>query len=177
MYYGEIKKLDIADGPGCRVSLFVSGCRNHCPGCFNEETWDFCYGREYTEETEAYILELLKPDYIDGLSLLGGDPFEPENQMVLVKLLHRVRRTYPEKTVWAYTGYTLEDLQTEGFRARCAATDEMLSLIDILVDGPFVLALKDISLRFRGSGNQRVLDLRETLKTGEICLSHYGTRD
>ena len=177
MYYGEIKKMDIADGPGCRVSLFVSGCRNHCPGCFNEETWDFCYGKPYTEETEQAILDALKPDYIQGLTLLGGDPFEPENQRVLVSLLRRVRKELPGKDIWAYTGYTLERLKEEGFRSRCEVTDEMLSMIDILVDGPFILAQKNIALRFRGSANQRIIDLPETLKTGAIRHSHFEKRD
>ena len=177
MYYGEIKKMDIADGPGCRVSLFVSGCRNHCTGCFNEETWDFCYGKPYTEDTEQQILDALKPDYIQGLSLLGGDPFEPENQRVLVKLLRRVRGELPRKDIWAYTGYMLEKLRDEGFRARCEVTDEMLSMIDILVDGPFIMAQKNISLRFRGSENQRIIDLQTTLKTGEIMQSHFEKRD
>lgn len=177
MYYGEIKKMDIADGPGCRVSLFVSGCRNHCPGCFNEETWDFCYGKPYTEDTEQQILDALKPDYIQGLSLLGGDPFEPENQRVLVKLLRRVRGELPIKDIWAYTGYELERLKEDGFRSRCEVTDEMLSLIDILVDGPFILAQKNITLRFRGSANQRIIDLPETLKTGSIIHSHFENRD
>ena len=177
MNYGEIKNLDIANGPGCRVSLFVSGCRNHCLGCFNEETWDFCYGKPYTEETEQKILNLLKPGFVQGLTLLGGDPFEPENQRVLVKLLHRVRAEHPEKDIWAYTGYTLEKLQEADFRARCEVTDEMLSMIDILVDGPFILAQKNISLRFRGSENQRIIDLPATLKTGEIIHSHFEKRD
>ena len=177
MHYGEIKKMDIANGPGCRVSLFVSGCRNHCPGCFNQETWDFRYGREYSEETEQEIMELLKPPYIQGLTLLGGDPFEPENQRVLTPLLRHVRERYPEKDIWAYTGYTLETLRTEGRHPRCEVTDEMLGMIDILVDGPFLQARKNISLRFRGSENQRIIDLPETLKTGKMTISHFMKRD
>ncbi len=177
MHYGEIKKMDIANGPGCRITLFVSGCRNHCPGCFNEETWDFCYGKPYTEETEQEIIEALKPDYIQGLSLLGGDPFEPENQRVLIQLLRRVRQELPKKDIWAYTGYTLEKLQEDGFRARCEVTDEMLALIDILVDGPFILEQKNISLRFRGSENQRIIDLPATLVAGDIIHSHFEKRD
>lgn len=177
MHYGEIKTMDIANGPGCRMSLFVSGCRNCCPGCFNEETWDFCFGKPYTAETERRILDALKPDYIQGLSLLGGDPFEPENQRVLVKLLQRIREELPGKDIWAYTGYTLENLQTEGFRARCETTDKMLSMIDILVDGPFILAKKNISLRFRGSENQRIIDLPETLRSGTVIRSHFENRD
>ena len=177
MYYGTIKQFDIADGPGCRVSLFVSGCRNRCPGCFNRETWDFRYGEEYTAETEKTILQALAPDYIQGLSLLGGDPFEPENQRELVRLLQSVKTTFPKKDIWAYTGYTLESLQNAEGHPRCEVTDEMLTMIDILVDGPFVEALKNIRLRFRGSENQRIIDLPATLKTGEIVISHYIKRD
>ena len=177
MYYGNIKNCDVADGPGCRVSLFVSGCRNHCPGCFNEETWDFSFGERYTEETTDRILESLASDYIQGLSLLGGDPFEPENQRELVLLLRRVRTELPKKDIWAYTGYTLERLQGEDSHPRCEVTDEMLSMIDILVDGPFIQLKKNISLRFRGSENQRIIDLPATLKTGTIVISHYMERD
>lgn len=177
MYYGTIKNFDVADGPGCRVSLFVSGCRNHCPGCFNQETWDFHYGQEYTAETEQMILQALAPDYIQGLSLLGGDPFEPENQRELFRLLRSVKSAFPKKDIWAYTGYTLEKLQNAEGHPRCEATDEMLSMIDILVDGPFIEARKNISLRFRGSENQRIIDLPNTLKSGEIVISHYMKRD
>lgn len=177
MYYGTIKNFDVADGPGCRVSLFVSGCRNHCPGCFNQETWDFHYGQEYTAETEQMILQALAPDYIQGLSLLGGDPFEPENQRELLRLLRSVKSAFPKKDIWAYTGYTLERLQNAEGHPRCEATDEMLSMIDILVDGPFIEAKKNISLRFRGSENQRIIDLPNTLKSGEIVISHYLKRD
>lgn len=177
MYYGTIKNFDVADGPGCRVSLFVSGCRNHCPGCFNQETWDFHYGQEFTAETEQIILQALAPDYIQGLSLLGGDPFEPENQRELLHLLRNVKAAFPKKDIWAYTGYTLEKLQNAEGHPRCEVTDEMLSMIDILVDGPFIEARKNISLRFRGSDNQRIIDLPETLKSGEIVISHYMKRD
>ena len=177
MYYGTIKNFDVADGPGCRVSLFVSGCRNHCPGCFNQETWDFHYGQEYTAETEQMILQALAPDYIQGLSLLGGDPFEPENQRELLRLLRSVKSAFPKKDIWAYTGYTLEKLQNAEGHPRCEATDEMLSMIDILVDGPFIEARKNIGLRFRGSDNQRIIDLPNTLKSGEIVISHYMKRD
>ena len=161
MYYGNIKKYDIADGPGVRVSLFVSGCRHHCKGCFNSETWDFNYGQPYTEDTEAEILEALKPDYIQGLTLLGGEPFEPENQIELVKLLRKVREVYPNKDVWSYTGFIYDrDLQ-EGGRAFTEVTEEMLSYIDVLVDGPFIEAERDLTLVFRGSRNQRILKLYE----------------
>ena len=177
MYYGTIKNFDVADGPGCRVSLFVSGCRNHCPGCFNQETWDFHYGQEFTAETEQMILQALAPDYIQGLSLLGGDPFEPENQRELLRLLRSVKSAFPKKDIWAYTGYTLERLRNAEGHPRCEVTDEMLSMIDILVDGPFIEARKNISLRFRGSDNQRIIDLPNTLKSGEIVISHYMKRD
>ena len=146
MNYGEIKKYDIADGPGVRVTLFVSGCRHHCKGCFNAETWDFHYGNPYTEKTEKEILDALNHPYIAGLTLLGGEPFEPENQRELVKLLKKVRDMYPK---------------IPGGRAYTEVTDEMLSYIDVLVDGPFVEDLKDITLQFRGSSNQRILNLRE----------------
>ena len=161
MNYGNIKKYDIADGPGVRVSLFVSGCRHHCKGCFNAETWDFNYGHPYTEDTEAEILEALKPDYIQGLTLLGGEPFEPENQVELVKLLRKVREIYPKKDIWSYTGFIYDrDLQ-EGGRAFTEVTEEMLSYIDVLVDGPFIEAERDLTLVFRGSRNQRILKLHE----------------
>ena len=171
MHYGTVKDCDIANGDGVRVSLFVSGCTNHCKNCFQPQTWDFEYGQPFTDETEARILELLSPSYIAGLSLLGGEPFEPSNQRVLTPFLRRVREAYPTKNVWCYSGFTLEELRTEGSYPRCEVTDEMLSLLDVLVDGRFVEALKDISLRFRGSRNQRLIDLNATRQTGEIvCL-------
>ena len=159
MNYANIKKYDIADGPGVRVSLFVSGCRHHCKGCFNSEAWDFEYGRPYTAETEAEILEALKPGYIAGLTLLGGEPFEPENQAELVKLLRKVRETYTEKSIWSYTGFVYDKDLVPGGRAYTDVTDEMLSYLDVLVDGPFVEELKDITLQFRGSSNQRILKM------------------
>ncbi len=166
MYYGEIKKWDIADGPGVRVSLFVSGCRHHCKGCFNEDTWDFAYGKPYTEETEQEILEALNSSYIQGLTLLGGEPFEPENQRELVELLRRVRKEIPQKDIWCYTGFVFERDLVPGGRAFTEVTEEILSMIDVLVDGPFILDEKDITLKFRGSRNQRLLDrkMRESLK-------------
>ena len=169
MNYGNIKPLDVADGEGVRVSLFVSGCRNHCENCFQPETWNFSYGQPYTAETEERILSLLDPFYVDGLTLLGGEPFEPENQRELVKLLRRVRAERPKKTVWCYSGYTLEQMRSEA-HPHCEVTDEMLGLIDVLVDGRFVEALKDISLKFRGSSNQRIIDVKRTLEAGEIVL-------
>ena len=164
MYYGNIKKTDIADGDGVRVSLFVSGCRNCCKGCFQPETWDFKYGTEFTQETENQILEFLRPSYISGLTVLGGEPFEEENQRILAPILRKVKETYPSKTIWCYTGYVLEkDLLPEDGRKHCEATGEMLKYIDILVDGPFIEEQKNISLKFRGSENQRILKLKEIL--------------
>ena len=170
MHYGEIKNCDIANGEGVRVTLFVSGCTNHCKNCFQPQTWAFDYGQPFTSETERKLLDLLAPSYIQGLTLLGGEPFEPENQRALVPFLHRVRETYPEKTIWAFSGFTLEELQTAGSHPRCEVTDELLSLLDVLVDGRFVDELKDISLRFRGSRNQRLIDMKKTLAAGHIVL-------
>ena len=168
MNYATIKNCDIANGPGVRVSLFVSGCTHHCKGCFNAETWDFNFGEEVTDEHADQIIEYLKPSYIKGFSLLGGEPFEPCNQRGLVGFLKRIKETYPEKTIWCYTGYLLDDELLSESRARCEVTDEMLSYIDILVDGEFKQELKDLRLRFRGSSNQRIIDLKETLSGGEI---------
>ena len=170
MHYGNIKKRDIADGLGVRVTLFVSGCTHRCKGCFQPETWDFHYGKPYTKDVEERLLQLLRPDYVDGLTLLGGEPMEVPNQRELVGLLRRVRAELPGKTVWCYTGYTLErDLLAES-RARCEVTDEILSLIDVLVDGEFIAEQKNISLAFRGSENQRVIDLKKTLAGGKTVL-------
>ena len=169
MYYGELKKCDIANGTGVRVTLFVSGCTNHCPGCFQPQTWDFTYGQPYTADTEREIFAELEKPYVRGLTVLGGEPFEPENQRELVKLLRQVKENYPEKDVWVFSGFTLDgELLREGSHPRCEVTDEMLGYIDVLVDGRFVEELKDISLQFRGSRNQRVIDMNETRKTGVI---------
>ena len=161
MNYGLIKKTDIADGVGVRVSLFVSGCTHHCKGCFNSETWDFQYGKPYTKETEEEIIRLLEPDFIQGFTLLGGEPFEPENQAELVKLLKRIRETYPKKDIWCYSGYLYDVDMIPGGKVYTEVTEEMLSYIDVLVDGKFVEELKDITLVFRGSSNQRILHLKE----------------
>ena len=171
MHYGELKTCDIANGTGVRVTLFVSGCTNRCPGCFQPQTWDFCYGKPYTDETEAQIFAELDKSYVDGLTLLGGEPFEPANQPTLTALLRRVKKRYPTKSVWCFTGFRLEEeLQAEGSYPRTACTDEMLSHIDILVDGRFMQEFKDISLQFRGSRNQRIIDLNKTRKNGEIVI-------
>lgn len=170
MYYGEIKNCDIANGEGVRITLFVSGCTNRCPGCFQPQTWDFQYGEPFTREVEDRLLAMLAPDYISGLTLLGGEPFEPENQQALLPFLRRVREACPGKNIWAFTGFVYEDLQAEGTHCRCEATDELLSLLDVLVDGRFEESRKDISLRFRGSSNQRLIDLNTTRQAGEIRL-------
>ncbi len=155
MNYGNIKECDIADGPGVRVSLFVSGCRHHCKGCFNKETWDFDYGMPYTKETEDEIIRLLAPSYIQGITLLG-ELVEPENQKELAGLLKRVRETYPDKDIWCYTGYLYDVDLPEGGRVHTEVTEEMLSYIDVLVDGEFIEEEKDVTLVFRGSRNQRM---------------------
>lgn len=171
MYYGTIKKYDIADGEGVRVTLFVSGCTNACKGCFQPETWDFCYGQPYTEETEKEILEALNNPFIQGLTLLGGEPFEESNQRVLIHLLRKVKEKYPDKDIWSYTGFVYEKDLLEGQRKHTEVTDEMLSYLDVLVDGPFVEELKNIRIKFRGSENQRIIDMKETLKQGKVILS------
>ena len=159
--YSAIKPCDIANGEGVRVSLFVSGCTHHCKGCFNPDTWPFEAGEPFTPEVEERILALLAPSYIRGLSLLGGEPFEPQNQAVLAPFMRRVREAFPEKDVWCYTGCVLERDLLAPSRWRTDVTDDLLSCIDILVDGPFIESLKDISLPFRGSSNQRILHLRQ----------------
>lgn len=171
MYYGNIKNTDIANGEGVRVTLFVSGCTHHCKNCFNKETWDFCYGKPFTKEVEDELIKMLEPDYIKGLTLLGGEPMEPQNQASLLPFLKRVREVYGNtKNIWCYTGYVLDrDLLKES-RAKCEHTEELLQNIDVLVDGPFIENLKNLSLKFRGSSNQRVINLPETLKTNDIVL-------
>ena len=167
MNYAVIKNCDIANGPGVRVSLFVSGCTHRCPGCFNEVAWDFAYGDPFTQETIDYILNLLKPDYIQGLTLLGGEPFEPENQEAVVELLRQVKKAYPQKSIWAFSGYLFEKDILSG---RLGDTAEYLSYLDVLVDGPYVEAKKNLSLRFRGSENQRLIDIPASLRKGETVL-------
>ena len=168
MNYGEIKNFDIANGEGVRVSLFVSGCTHHCKNCFNPETWNFDYGQPFTDETEELILKELAPDYINGLSLLGGEPFEPSNQAVLLPFLRRVKERFPNKTIWCYSGYLFDRELLSESRARCEHTDEMLSLIDVLVDGEFVQELYSIMLQFRGSSNQRIIDVQKSLASGKV---------
>ena len=164
MNYATIKKTDVANGPGVRVSLFVSGCTHHCKGCFNSVAWDFQYGQAYTLETEQEILQALAPDYIRGLSLLGGEPMEPQNRATVLSLVKKVREIYPRKTIWCYTGYLFDRELCEKSRARCEVTDEMLALLDVLVDGRFVEEKKNIMLLFRGSSNQRLIDVKKSLE-------------
>ena len=167
MNYATIKNCDIANGPGVRVSLFVSGCTHRCPGCFNEVAWDFAYGQPFTQETIDLILGMLKPAHIKGLTLLGGEPFEPQNQSAIVELLRQVKAAYPEKSIWAFSGYLFEKDILSG---RLGDTSEYLSYLDVLVDGPFVEAKKNLSLRFRGSENQRLIDIPASLQAGETIL-------
>ena len=168
MNYGNIKYCDIADGEGVRTTLFVSGCTHRCKGCFQPETWDFSFGEEFTDAVAEEIYASLEPAYIDGLTVLGGEPMEPENQRVLVGLLEEVKRRFPNKTIWAYTGDLYEDLVNPESARHTEVTDRMLACIDVLVDGPFVEGKKDISARFRGSSNQRILDLNATRERGHI---------
>lgn len=168
MNYSAIKNYDIANGLGVRVTLFVSGCTHHCEGCFNEETWSFSSGKPFTKETEDEIIKLLSPDYIKGLTLLGGEPMEKVNQVALYPFVKRVKEAYPDKNIWCYSGYTLDEI-TKG-RAHTDVTDALLGFIDVLVDGEFKKELYSIALKFRGSSNQRVIDLKETLKQGKTVL-------
>ena len=169
MNYCNIKKCDIANGEGVRTTLFVSGCTNHCQECFQPETWDFNYGTPFTAETEDELIESMKPAYVRGLTLLGGEPMEPKNQRALLPFLERVRRELPEKDIWCFTGFRLDDeLWQEGSYPRCEVTDRVLGLIDVLVDGRFQKDLKNITLLFRGSSNQRLIDMNKTRETGVI---------
>ena len=170
MNYCELKKCDIANGEGVRTVLFVSGCTNHCEECFQPQTWDFEYGQPFTTDTEKELLDLLSPDYINGLTVLGGEPFEPSNQRALLPFLKKVRETYPKKNIWCFSGFTYEELKQEGSHPRCEVTDEMLAQVDVLVDGRFVEELKDISLRFRGSSNQRLIDMNKSREAGKLIL-------
>lgn len=170
MNYATIKYYDIANGPGVRTSVFVSGCRHRCPGCFNAVAWDFAYGQPFDKATRNQVFASCQPDYIAGLSLLGGEPFEPENQPQMLSLCQAVRAQFPEKTIWCYSGYTLETDMLTGKLGSKDVTMELLSQLDVLVDGEFHEAEKNPSLRFRGSKNQRVIDVQETLKRGETVL-------
>lgn len=169
MNYAAIKTFDVSNGPGVRTSLYVSGCTHHCKNCFNPMTWDFAYGDPFTAEVENQLIDSCAPAYITGLTLLGGEPMEPANQRALLPFVRRFKAAHPNKTVWCYSGYLYEELTgAREIRCRCEVTDELLSLFDVLVDGEFVQALYDISLRFRGSSNQRLIDLPKTRARGEI---------
>lgn len=172
MNYGNIKYNDIANGVGVRTSLFVSGCTHHCKGCFNPETWDFNYGKPFTKETEDEIINSLKSDFIRGITVLGGEPFEKENQKALLPFIKRIKKELPHKDIWFFSGYVFEELtgKKENERCRTEITDELLSLIDVLVDGEFVEEKKNISLKFRGSENQRLIDLKKTFAENKIVL-------
>ncbi len=170
MNYAEIKNCDIANGPGVRVTLFVSGCSHHCEGCFNEETWDFQYGEPFTQEVADSILEMLAPDYIAGLTLLGGEPLEPGNRKALLPLLRAVKEKYPGKDIWCYTGYLFDRDVLEKFCAQWEGMKEFLSYLDVIVDGEFILEQKDISLQFKGSRNQRIIRVQESLRQGKTVL-------
>ncbi len=170
MNYGNIKKYDIANGQGVRITIFVSGCRNHCFNCFQPETWDFDYGQPYTKETEQEILDFMDQDLIQGISILGGDPFEPENQPEILGLCKAVKERYPDKDIWMYTGYILDQDLLEFGKVHTPYTDAILSYLDVLIDGPFIEEQKNIQLAFRGSENQRVIDMKKTLATQDIVL-------
>ena len=170
MNYAAIKACDIANGPGVRITLFVSGCNHHCKGCFNQEAWDFDYGMPFTQETVDTIIRMMKPSYIKGLTLLGGEPFDPRNQGAVVELLRQVKQAYPQKTVWAFSGYLFDRDILSGNLGDWEVTREYLSYLDVLVDGPFVEAKKDLMLRFRGSSNQRLIDVPKSLASGEVVL-------
>ena len=168
MNYAGIKYCDIANGLGCRTVLFVSGCRNACKGCFQPQTWDFTYGECFDEQVQQKVLDSLKPEYIEGMTLLGGEPFEEENQEALLPFMKKVKSLYPDKNVWAFTGYIYDKDLILGGRKHTKDTDDLLSLIDVLVDGPSIEEQKDITLKFRGSVNQRILDLKKTMESGKI---------
>lgn len=170
MNYAEIKYCDIANGVGVRTTLFVSGCRHHCEGCFNPAQWDFAAGEPFTAEVEDKIIQSLEPAYVTGLTILGGEPMEQENQAALLPFLRRVKERFPNKGIWLYSGFTWEQLAQGPSRAYGQTVPQILALLDVLVDGPFVLAKKDISLRFRGSSNQRLIDVPASLTAGEVVL-------
>ena len=170
MNYAEIKNRDIANGPGVRVSLFVSGCTHHCPGCFNEVAWDFDYGQSFTQETQQQLLNMLAPGYIKGLTLLGGEPFEPSNQAGLLPFLRELKKQMPHKSIWAFSGYLFDKDILQGRLGPWEITREILGYLDVLVDGRFVEGKKNLSLRFRGSENQRLIDVPESLKQGRVVL-------
>lgn len=166
MFYGNVKERDIANGEGVRTSLFVSGCRLHCKDCFNPETWNFDHGSKFNRDVEDRILKSLEPGYIAGLTVLGGEPMEEENQAALLPFLKRVKERFPEKTIWLFSGYRFEEALQPGGKKHTDKTADLLALIDVLVDGPFIFELKRAGLKFRGSTNQCILDLQQSLRSG-----------
>ncbi len=173
MHYADIKRVDIANGEGVRVSLFVSGCRHHCKGCFNEIAWNFGYGKEFTDETIDEILKDLDHDYIDGLSLLGGEPLEPENQEGLLRLVEKVKEKYPQKNIWCYTGFDFEKDVMGRMVEQSDTTKKLISYFDVVVDGKFDESKKNIALKFRGSENQRIIDVKQTMNSKVIKLFEF----
>ena len=176
MNYATIKKYDIANGPGVRVSLYVSGCRNHCKNCFNPETWDFGFGKPFTKKVEDEIIKAMQPDYIEGFTLLGGDPFEPENQVAVLPFLERLKKIYPNKSFWCFTGYDYETELLTGKQGDIDNVMRILNCLDVLVDGRFVENLKDLNLRFRGSSNQRIILVKPSLERDELVLWDEKTK-
>ncbi len=170
MNYADIKQYDVANGPGVRVSLFVSGCTHHCKNCFNKVAWDFNYGKPFTEETINTIINYCKDEYVEGLTILGGEPFEPINQKGILPLVKRFKETYPEKSLWVFTGYDFEEDLLDKMYNNYPETKQLLSYIDIIVDGKFIEDLKNSNLRFKGSSNQRTIMVKETMKTGKLTL-------
>jgi anaerobic ribonucleoside-triphosphate reductase activating protein len=170
MYYADIKKYDVANGPGVRISLFVSGCTHHCEGCFNEAAWDFKYGNPYTEKQTEEIIDFMKNDFISGITVLGGEPFEYVNQQGILPLLKKVRETYPEKSIWVFSGYLFDKDIIGNMIKQYDVTKELLSYIDVIVDGKFELKNKSLSLKFRGSSNQRIINVKESMKKNKVIL-------
>lgn len=178
MNYAQVFECDIANGPGCRTSVFVSGCTHHCKECFNAVAWDFNYGKPFTKEVQDALIEQSRPAYVDGFTFLGGEPMEPVNQKALRPFIERIRKELPDKNIWIYSGYTYEELTDPDNRCcHTEDTDAILSMADVLVDGEFQIDKKDITLRFRGSSNQRVIDLKKTRENGKVVLSQYGEKD
>lgn len=171
MHVGQIFKADCANGTGIRISMFVSGCTIHCKGCFNEKTWDFNYGTLFDQEMEDDIMEELSKDFYEGITILGGEPFEEANQCEIIKLIRRIKKELPQRNIWMYSGYVYDKDLVPGGRKYTEVTDEILDAVDTLVDGPFVVGRMNIGLRFRGSENQRIIDMKETRKTGKVVLS------
>lgn len=170
MNYADIKKYDVANGPGVRISLFVSGCTHHCKGCFNEEAWDFKYGKRFTEKEEEEIIDFLKNDFISGITILGGEPFEYVNQEGILPLIKRIRKEFPKKSIWVYSGYLFDKDIMDNMSKNSEITKELLDNIDVIVDGKFILEKKNLRLKFRGSSNQRIINVKDSIKQGKVVL-------